>query len=157
MYINRANPGVDQTVIDSLLDEGVGGLLDYSTGKSFEADDLSSSDSTGRGALNNIKLLGDSGGYVFSHTKKYSKCVIGRVSPSSLNIKEEKTANGDLVDLKCFSYDDGDYYVGTHADFIDICDEITGYDAGKPLAKPSDKLSDMIIDRFIEIERNGGL
>lgn len=98
---NRVNPGAPEKVVDELLDEGIIGQLDYDTGKSLNADELSGSNPAGKGALNNMAEFSRVGGYVVAHTKGFDRVIVGRASPDSIRFEEIKTGTHAGPVLKC--------------------------------------------------------
>lgn len=100
---NRVGPGVPDSIIDELLDEGIVGMLDYDIGHSADPDDIDSP--SGQGALKNVATFSRTGGYVVSHKVKYDRVVVGRASPSSFRFEELEGGDYDGKVLKCVDLD----------------------------------------------------
>lgn len=98
---NRINPGAPDHIVDELLNEGIIGLLDYDTGKSLNADELSGRNPAGKGALNNMVEFSRVGGYVAAHTKGFDQVIVGRASPDSIRFEEIDSGKYDGTVLKC--------------------------------------------------------
>lgn len=102
---NRVSPGVPEAIIDSLLDDGIVGLVDYDIGPSLDKELLDGNNGVGRGTLTALQEFSRVGGYILAHKDGLDRIIAGRARPGSLRFEKVQLNDGSTKVLKCVQLD----------------------------------------------------
>lgn len=154
---SRANPGVPDATIDELLHDGIG-PLDYGTDESLDSEEIDSSNTAGRGAINNLVDISSRGGYGVLHKKGFDRVLVGHIPVPAVRFEKVQNDNGDTVTLKCFQFDRFAEITGLEDEFSEIYDLIDFPRAQTVLGKVhEDDKREEIVNAFIQCELKGML
>lgn len=100
---NRCEPSIPESVRDELLDLGIVGIADFSTGASLNPEDVDAN--VEKGQVSAIEKFSRVGGYILSHTNGPDRVIVGRAQPGRLQIERVQHADGSTTVVKCIRLD----------------------------------------------------
>ncbi|WP_313696145.1 hypothetical protein [Halorarum halobium] len=154
---SRANPGVSDTVIDELLNDGIG-PLDYGTDESLDSEEIDASNRSGRGAINNLVDLSSRGGYGVLHKKKLDRVLLGHILVPAVRFVPIEQTNQDDITLKCFQFDRFAEITGMEDTFPEVF-ELLDFPRNQHVLGEvqDDRAREVILNAFVQCELEGML
>lgn len=146
-------PVYPENAIKDLVSDGLFGLIDYDTGRSANPEDIDSSNTIGRGSLNNYASFTRTGGYILAHDK-YGNIYLGHATPGCGQFVEMKI-NGEPTQLKCATVDA--YAQIDENKWAGIAEIVDDGHRGTFVTAQKQNERERIVSAFTALERNGDL